>query len=62
MDQTVCLDHGILFHCVIACFLCSLKKVAVDLIDAWLKMTPHGELEFLALTCIDTKINLVEIV
>ncbi len=37
------------------------EEVAVDLIGPWPTSTPHGILEFLTLTCIDTTTNLVKI-
>ncbi len=37
------------------------KEVAVDLIGQWPASTPHASVEFFALTCIDTPINLVKI-
>ncbi len=36
-------------------------EVAVDLICPWAASTPHGIVEFFALTCIDTTTNLVKI-
>ncbi len=38
-----------------------LEEVAVDLIGPWPASTPHGPVEFFALTCIDTITNLVKI-
>ena len=37
------------------------EEVAVDLIGPWPASTPHGTVEFFALTCIDTTTNLVEV-
>ncbi len=37
------------------------EEVAVDLIGPWTTSTPHGSVDFFALTCIDTTTNLVEL-
>ncbi len=51
--------HGLLPDCNIAD--APWEEVAVDLIGPWPASTPHGPVEFFALTCIDTTTNLVKV-
>ncbi len=52
-------SHGLLPDCNIAG--APWEEVALDLIGPWPSSTPHGPVEFFALTCIDTTTNLVTV-